>query len=263
MSRALLVRSVGTFTGVWIALLALAAAAWGQAPPLAGASAADLASGKQNFDAQCAWCHGADGTGGAGPDLHRPQLRHAANDGELIDIVNNGIPGTEMPVFRFTEKARWQIAAYVRSLGRAGATEPAGNVQRGQAVYRANGCESCHIVSGEGTAVGPELTSIGALRGAPHLRQSIVDPEAAHPPGFLVITATTGDGQAVRGVRIDEDAFFVQIRDVRGTIHSLRKSQLATLERELRASLMPPFSQLTAPDLDDLVAYLASLRGVK
>jgi cytochrome c len=33
------------------------------------AGAKDLADGKKIFDAQCAWCHGAEGTGGTGPNL--------------------------------------------------------------------------------------------------------------------------------------------------------------------------------------------------
>ena len=80
-------------------LLILPAAASAQTRSLNTAARADVASGQRIFDAQCAWCHGAGGTGGTGPDLHRTQLRHAANDRELVNIVRNGINGTEMPSF--------------------------------------------------------------------------------------------------------------------------------------------------------------------
>jgi len=47
-------------------------------------------------------------------------------------------------------------------------------------------------------------------------------------------------------------------------VHTLEKSQLSRLDRELEASLMPSYAtRLAAGDLDDLVAYLASLRDAK
>jgi mono/diheme cytochrome c family protein len=67
--------------------------------PLGAATSRDVAAGQQIFDAQCAWCNGAAGTGGTGPDLRRSTLRHATNDLTLVEIVRNGIPGTEMPSF--------------------------------------------------------------------------------------------------------------------------------------------------------------------
>ena len=82
--------------------LLLTANAFAQTKPLVAANRDDLAAGKGIFDAQCAWCHGASGTGGAGPSLQRVTLRHAANDTSLVDIVRNGIPGTEMPSFTTT-----------------------------------------------------------------------------------------------------------------------------------------------------------------
>jgi len=253
---------------VSVTLLAMLLAAPAAAQPrsLGAATRADIAAGQKIFDAQCAWCHGAAGTGGTGPDLHRTQLRHAANDRELVAIVHNGIPGTEMPSFAIalTEQMAWQTAAYVRSLGRAAGRPLPGNAQHGAAVYDANGCASCHIVSGRGNALGPELTTIGALRGAPYLREALLKPEAAHPPGYLVVKATLGGGQTVRGIRVNEDVFYILIRDARGTMHTLEKSSLTTIDRELDASLMPSYaSRLAAGDLDDLVAYLASLRGAK
>jgi putative heme-binding domain-containing protein len=182
-----------------------------------------------------------------------------------VKIVRTGIPGTEMPSLdhALTETMAWQIAAYVRSLGRAGGLPLPGNASHGASIYEANACASCHIVGGKGTALGPELTSIGALRGAAYLREALIKPEAAHPPGYLVVKATTNAGQEVRGIRLNEDVFYVHIRDARGVVHTLQKSDLSRLDRELEASLMPSYARLAAGDLDDLVAYLASLRGAR
>ena len=246
-----------------LALIATARSSAGQPPrSLSLAGRTDIGAGRQIFDAQCAWCHGAEGTGGTGPDLRRAKLRHTPDDGTLTQIVRNGIPGTEMPSFAsaLTDRMAWQTAAYVRTLGRAAAKPLPGNAQRGAAVYDASGCGACHVVSGRGGVLGPELTSIGALRGAPHLRQSLLKPEAAHPPGYLVVRATRADGSQVRGIRLNEDVFWILIRDTSGAVHALEKTKLASVERELEATLMPSYAErLADAQLDDLVAYLASL----
>jgi len=231
---------------------------------LSAAGTSDLAAGRRIFDAQCAWCHGANGTGGTGPGLQRPTLGHAANDAALVQIVRNGIPGTEMPSFAIalTDRMAWQTAAYVRSLGRVRPGPQPGDPQRGAALYESSGCASCHVVKGRGGPLGPELTRVGALRGAPYLRDALVTPAAAHPPGYLVVRAVKADGSEIRGVRVNEDVFWILIRDGGGAVHTLEKSTLAKVERELEASLMPSYaSRLSGAELDDLVAYLASLRG--
>jgi len=52
------------------------------------------------------------------------------------------------------------------------------------------------------------------------------------------------------------------VRDQAGKFYSLRKADLELLEKQQGKSLMPGFAnRLTAPELDDLVAYLASLRS--
>jgi cytochrome c oxidase cbb3-type subunit III len=234
--------------------------------PLANAGARDLAEGQKIFDSQCAWCHGAAGTGGTGPNLQRTTLRNAATDAALAQLVRTGIPGTEMPSFAIalTEKMAWQTAAYVKSLGRTKSKPLPGDPTRGSALYGSNGCASCHVLSGSGGALGPELTRIGTLRGPTYLRDALVKPAATHPPGYLVVRATLNDGGVIRGVRVNEDVFYVLIRDAGGSIHSLEKAKLAKLDRELETSLMPSYAtRLSDAQLDDMVAYLSGLRGDK
>src|SRR4249920_3112728 len=83
------------------------------------AGVTDLATGQRIFDAQCAWCHGNGGDGGTGPNLHG-KLRHATTLASIVDIITNGIPGTDMPSFRLglTERSTRQAATYVLSLTR-------------------------------------------------------------------------------------------------------------------------------------------------
>jgi cytochrome c oxidase cbb3-type subunit III len=254
-----------------LSLAAAAACAWSLSPAAAVAqtpkapAVSDMAAGRQIFDAQCAWCHGNDGDGGTGPNLHG-RLRHATTHASVVDIILNGIPGTDMPSFRLglTERAMRQTATYVQSLSRGAARPTSGNPQRGASLYQSNGCASCHVVEGRGGVLGPELTSIGAQRGPAYLRDAIVKPAAAHPPGYLVVRAVLPTGPDVRGIRVNEDVFWIHIRDASGTVHTIEKSQLARLDRDLEGTLMPSYaSRLQPAELDDVVAYLTTLRGAK
>ena len=229
------------------------------------AQPSDMVAGRRIFDAQCAWCHGNEGDGGTGPNLHGA-LRHATTLTSIVDIIISGIPGSDMPSFRLglTDRSARQAATYVLSLSRSASRPGPGNAERGATVYQSSGCGSCHVVDGRGGILGPELTTIGGRRGAVYLREAIVNPAASHPPGYLVVRAVPNSGADVRGIRVNEDVFWIHIRDAGGNVHALQKSELTRVDRELEGTLMPAYeSRLSPTQLDDLVAYLASLRGAK
>jgi len=222
------------------------------------------ARGKRLFEGQCAPCHGMTGTGGRGPSLAEPKLRRAVDERALVDVIRNGIPGTEMPAaWQMTEREIREVADYVRSLGRVAPEKLPGDPERGRRIYESKGgCAACHIVRGQGASMGPELTEIGARRSAAYLREALVDPDKAAPDGFLLVRVVTGDGKAVRGIRASEDSFTIQIRDASNRFHSFRKHHLKTLDKESGKSLMPSYRDtLTPAEIDDLIAYLAGLRG--
>jgi cytochrome c oxidase cbb3-type subunit III len=227
---------------------------------------ADLAQGKKIYNNQCALCHGIGGMGGRGPVLTQPKLARAETQAALVKLIQEGIPGTEMSAFwMLNEKEVWQVAAYVRSLSRLQPVKLSGNATRGKVVYDTKGnCADCHIVRGQGGVAGPELTDIGARRSAAYLREALLDPKSATPESFLVVALTTADGQRVRGMRVNEDPFTIQLRDASGRFHSFRKSDLQDIKKEFGVSTMPSYKDtFAAADLEDLITYLASLRGDK
>ena len=239
-------------------------------------SAADIVQGKKLFDGMCSRCHGVDGTGDEGPALNRPTLTRAGTDDALREIISEGIPDRGMPrVRRLTSSETNQLVAYVRSLGRTASVAAPGSPDRGRAIYDKLACASCHIVAGQGSSMGPDLTEIGLSRGPAYLRQSFLGPAEALPRGtslvpgrgfmeFLPVRIVTADGQEVRGVRINEDPFTIQVRDTANRFHSFRKSEAKEIEKEFGKSLMPSFrGRLGDAEVEDLVAYLASLRGAK
>jgi len=228
------------------------------------ATAADLKNGQQLFVGQCARCHGSKGEGGRGAVLAQPRLRRAPDDEALFVVIRDGIKGTEMPGgYALDTRETWQLAAYVRSLGRLAPEKVSGDPKRGQELYASKGrCAQCHINGGQGGSLGPELTEIGSRRSAAHLRAAVLDPASTLPEDFLQVRAVTKDGQTITGVRLNEDVFTIQVRDLSGGIHSFQKDGLKELMRDIGKSPMPSFrGTLSASEVDDLVAYLVSLRG--
>jgi len=224
----------------------------------------DVARGQKLYDNHCSLCHGQTGGGGKGPSLAQPTLRHAPTVDRLAEVIRQGIPGTEMPgAWQLTDRESMQVAQYVRTLGRTAIVKLPGDPARGRALYQSKGaCATCHIIQGAGSSLGPELSEVGARRSPDYLREALIKPAAIVPEAFLVVRVTTRDGKTVRGIRVNEDTFTIQLRDAANHFYSFRKSSLLNLEKQFNQSLMPSFeSAFTAAELEDLIAYLASLRG--
>jgi putative heme-binding domain-containing protein len=255
-----------------LALLFFAAPARAQGPYAAD----DVRAGGVIFAGLCVTCHGFNGAGGAGPALTRPKLLNAPDDAALRAVISEGIPDRGMPrVRRTTPDELRQLVAYVRSLGATTSTPIKGNAAKGEKIYASSGCATCHMIRGQGGVLGPVLTDIGYLRGAAYLRQALVDPGAVLPSGtlpipsrgyreYLPVRVIAADGSVVRGIRLNEDVFTLQVRDQAGRLHSFRKSDTKAIQKEDGISLMPAFGdRIKGEDLDDLVAYLASLGGTR
>jgi len=225
-------------------------------------SRADLLRGEKLFQVHCALCHGPKGVGGRGPMLTRARLKRAPDDATLLKILDEGIRGTEMPgAGVMSDREMRQTAAYVRSLGKVVQKPVPGDVAHGAGIYRAKGCTGCHSVHGEGGVAGPDLSAIGESRSAAYLRESLVNPGAAVPEGYLLVTVTPNGGQSVTGVRVNEDSFSIQLRDSAGRSFSFWKKDLARVDKQSGKSPMPSYQgQLSDTELTDVVAYLASLK---
>jgi cytochrome c oxidase cbb3-type subunit 3 len=222
----------------------------------------EVARGKTLFEAQCAYCHGADGDGGRGANLARPTLRRAPTDEALFRVINRGIRGTGMPGNAMSARETWQVVAFVRSLGRTPRPPLPGDATRGAEVYRASGCATCHTIQGRGGPTGPDLTDIGVRSSPGFLRQSILDPQAELPNDFRQIRVVTRDGRRLTGFRVNEDPFSIQFRDAAGAFHSFFKDELSEFVAEGGRTPMPSYRERLNPKaVDDLVAYLVSLEG--
>jgi putative heme-binding domain-containing protein len=242
--------------------------------PLAG-TPKEIQEGAFLFRSSCALCHGLGAHGGSrGPDLTRAVWNHGSSDAEIFHNILNGIPGTLMPTNDLTDLEAWEVVAYLRSLTRAAAKHVPGDREAGEKLFQGDGnCWLCHMVSGKGGRVGPDLSSVGSRRSPEFLAAKIRDPNKNLAPGQTepgkewpydaeAITLVTPDGKMVRGVLRNEDTFSIQIMDLQEDLHSYMKKNLREVTHEGK-SLMPAFDEdiLSAVQLRDLVAYLDGLRG--
>jgi putative heme-binding domain-containing protein len=222
-----------------------------------------VSQGAAIFDTKCAGCHGKEGRGGQAPDLYRSRLVIGESDARLLAVIQKGIPGTEMLGFVPDEAQARQVLAYLHSRTRPGAGPPVpGDPARGSRVFEQSGCSRCHIVSGRGGALGPDLGSIALQLPAPRIRESIVDPSARVADRFRTITVTLAGGRTITGALKNEDNFSLQIMQPDGEYALLDRSRVVTEKRETR-SLMPAdyARKLSASDLQDLLAFLDRQRA--
>lgn len=239
-------------------------------------AAAFAQDGGKLYEIHCAACHGMKGDGGKGSSLATPRLARARTDADLFNITAFGIEGTEMPPSRMTDAERWKLVAHVRELGRRPPADT-GDPARGKRLYEEKGkCHQCHMIQGRGGHLGPELSEAGLRRNPAYLRTSIVDPQAAvpenfafyrrvtyFPDNFLQVRVVTAEGRRITGTRLNEDTFTIQIRDLSGQFHHFEKADLKELHKDWGKSPMPSYqSMFSTAELDDLVAYLSSLRGL-
>lgn len=256
-------RNTGFFLLATVVVLQLSAAT---------PATSDLELGRQLFQNLCVTCHGFAGAGGDAPVLARAKLLRAPDDDALRALIAEGLPDRGMPrVRRLTENELRGLVTYVRSLGSVPPAPAPGNAPNGQQIYLRLGCAACHTINGQGGTIGPELTAIGRMRGAEYLRQSVVNPGAVLPRGTLPIPArglseylpvviVPREGPPVKGLRLNEDSFTIQVRNNMNSIQSFRKSDLERIEKQPGKSQMPVYTaQLKAAELNDLVAYLCSL----
>jgi putative heme-binding domain-containing protein len=136
-----------------------------------------------------------------------------------------------------------------------------GDSGRGEKLFwsQAVNCGSCHKVGDRGTPLGPDLSSIGKLRGREDLLESILEPSRRIEPKYAAYVAHTADGRALTGLLVKRDDKEVVLRDVQYKEIVLAAKNVEEL-RPSPKSLMPDgqMAGLTAQDAADLLEYLAT-----
>jgi putative heme-binding domain-containing protein len=225
---------------------------------------ADVEAGQRLYGPQCQVCHGATGDGVPGIDLRLGRFRRSSSDEDLARVITTGLPGTGMPAFRLQPAELTGVVAFIRAGFDAGsAAVRVGDRARGQALFEGKAtCATCHRVNGHGPRSAPDLSDIGAIRTLAALQRAMLQPTESLLPINRPVRIVTKDGRTIRGRRLNEDTYSVQLIDEQERLHSLAKADLTQFVVETTA-VMPSFQgRLTADELADVIAYLVSLKGL-
>jgi putative heme-binding domain-containing protein len=101
------------------------------------------------------------------------------------------------------------------------------------------------------------------VRSRAALIAALRDPSASVALGFRTVTVTARGGERIEGVVKGEDAFSIQVVTKDGELRAFQKRGLELVRS--KESLMPVFdtSRLSEAALEDLLAYLGTLRGAQ
>jgi putative heme-binding domain-containing protein len=227
-------------------------------------SRADVEAGQRLYGPQCQVCHGANGDGVPGIDLKLGRFRRSSSDDDLARVITSGVPGTGMPAFVLRPDELVAIVAFIRAgFDPASASVRVGDAARGRALFDGKAeCAQCHRVNGRGPRVAPDLSDIGAIRTLAALQRALLTPDESMLPIHRGVSIVTKDGRSLRGRRLNEDTYTVQIIDEQENLVSLEKANLRSLTVASEAQMPSYADRLTADELADVIAYLVSLKGL-
>ena len=136
------------------------------------------------------------------------------------------------------------------------------NAGRGEKVFnRKDTCAQCHVVSGKGKAVGPDLSEIGSKLSKEALFESILFPSAGISHNYESYVFVLKSGATVNGIVRSESPQSVSVVAADGITREIKPGDIVSRVKQ-ETSLMPADLQklITAQELVDLVAYLERLK---
>lgn len=137
------------------------------------------------------------------------------------------------------------------------AAHATGDVALGKALFTKN-CAVCHIHSGEGKEVGPDLTGM-AVHPKEELLTHILDPSRGVEGNFRRYTLLTVDGRVLTGMLAAESLSSVDLIDAEGKKQSVSREDIEQLKSSNK-SVMPEGmeQQLDLPQMTDLLEFLTN-----
>src|SRR5207248_3559444 len=115
-------------------------------------------------------------------------------------------------------------------------TKMSGDPAAGKAVFKTH-CAKCHVHSGEGERIGPDLTGV-AVQTKEHLLTDILDPSRSVEGNFRVYVVTTDDGRVISGLLASESKTAIELYDAEGKKQVVLRENIEQLAATTK-SLMP------------------------
>jgi PQQ-dependent dehydrogenase (methanol/ethanol family) len=225
--------------------------------------APNLTEGTKIYAQRCAGCHGADARGtDKAPGLVGNRRLRDRSDQEIRDLIRKGVPASGMPAFDLPPQELDPLAALVRSLNAPPAKSSIrGDMTAGELFFFGKGqCVSCHMISGSGAPIGPDLSDVSREMTADELQAKLVNPNSRITPGYELATVQLRNGNTIRGFVRNRSNFDIRLQDLTGQFHLILEGEISAITEE-KQSIMPPIKAGSA-ELRDLVAFLRRRTGV-
>lgn len=132
--------------------------------------------------------------------------------------------------------------------------------KQGKAMYDATRCSSCHMMRGEGSAVGPDLTQLGTRFSVRDMLEAIIDPNKTVSDQYAATVFTMKDGSSILGRLVNEDDTQYYVSQNPFTPEVLRevpKEEVVDTKYSYISIMYPGLiNSLNEEELKDLIAYL-------
>ncbi len=130
-----------------------------------------------------------------------------------------------------------------------------GDPVAGKVVFK-NQCAKCHVHSGEGERIGPDLTGM-AVHPKEELLIHILDPSRSVEGNFRVYSITTKKGQVLTGLLASESKTSVELIDAEAKRKTLLREEIDELVASPKSLMPEGFEKQVKPkELNDLLEFL-------
>ena len=134
------------------------------------------------------------------------------------------------------------------------------NFEQGKVMFAAGRCNLCHMMRGEGGAIGPDLTQLGTRFSSKDMLEAIIEPNKTVSDQYAATVFTMKDGSSILGRLISEsgDTYSVsQNPFAPETLREIPKADVVSTKYSYISTMYPGLvNGMNEEELKDLIAYL-------